>query len=105
MIEQTMKIRNRLTRRKSVGETLAIPGNSSINYVRLEFDQVFRLLDTLEKLNPSREHEFDVEQLREDLSDACWLAKWKREYVLMDEGKMSIRELNELLLTDENGYH
>ena len=96
---------NRLTEHEADRVTSEMPNDSALNNVRLEYDQVFRLIASLESLNLASDHNLDLEQLREDLDDACWLAQWKREYVLMDETKMSIPEVNELLLTCGNEYH
>jgi len=71
--------------------------NERINEVRVDYDQVFRWLNTLESLRSSDHLDFDLEQLRADLDDACWLADWKREYVLLDESKIPLAELNEML--------
>jgi hypothetical protein len=73
--------------------------------VRLQYDRAFQLLDSLERLNLSAESDIDVEQFRSCLEDACWLAQWKREYVLLDEEKISVPLLEEMLSTLRDRDH
>jgi hypothetical protein len=70
--------------------------NERDHEVRVNYEEVFRWLDALENLSASEQEDFDLEQLRSELEDACWLADWKREYVLLDESRVPVVELNKM---------
>ena len=76
-----------------------LPPDRMKHQVRLESEQVSCLFNALERLTQDDASDFDIEQFREDLQDACWLADWKREYVLLDGEQMFIPKLDGLLLT------
>lgn len=96
---------NQHTEIQSARENAVMPILPTKSDVRLEYDQVSRLLNSLEHVNSSSQRDLEIEQLRAALDDACWLAQWKREYVSLDDEKISIPQLNEMLLSDQKGYH
>ncbi len=68
---------------------------NSTHQIRLEYEEVFQLLDRLEYLSHNGEMDSELEQLRKDLDDACWLAQWKREYVSIDGAIISFITLKD----------
>lgn len=67
--------------------------NSSIEKnTRLEYEQVANMLAAMEKLLASADDDPALDEIMENIEEACWLAQWKREYVILDFEQLAILE-------------
>ncbi len=76
-----------------------------IREIRMDGVKVGRWLEYLETLSPFGEHGKVLTDFWDTLRNACWLANWKREYVILEIDVTTIPALIEVILSDKPGAH
>lgn len=74
---------------------------ASIRDLRLEARQAARWLAYLERLSPQAQYAQTLAQFRDQLDDALWLARWKREDVMMDVELTAVPDLLAAISSEE----